>query len=174
MDRVLRTSLRGVRCRRICRYLTFVGLTLLTNSMCSSGASRPDSGGIADGYPYIKLDVVTIPPPNGPDTAAIDTEPLPRCCTEAVILTPNVGAGPCTFALPDPPPPHLDDVGVYLNRNLVDADSTDGWTYDPTKTSIVFVGASCEAIMSDAQAPVVQLFCRCPPFPCGYPGDLCF
>ena len=168
MDRVFWTALRGVRRGGIgVRALAIVGLALLANTACSSGESRPDASGTPHEGPYIDLDA--IPAPDATDKVATDTQPLPPCCTEAVVLSPVVGATPCSFALPDPPPPYLDDVGVYLDKNLVDSHSTDGWAYDSTKTSIVFLGTSCETITSGSQAEVVQMLCSCVP-----PCQLCF
>jgi hypothetical protein len=162
MERVFWTALWDVRRGGIgARALAVVGLALLANTACSSSESRPDASGAPDGGLFIYLD--TIPAPDATGKVAIDTQPLPPCCTEAVTLSPMVGAAPCSFALPDPPPPYLDDVGVYLNKNLVEGHSTDGWAYDSTKTSIVFLGTSCETIMSGSQAEVVQLVCSCVP-----------
>ena len=168
MEQVFWTALWGVRRGGIgARSLAIVGLTLLANTACSSGETRPDASGASDGGFFIYLD--TIPAADATDKVAIDTQPLSPCCTEAATLNPIVSSTPCSFALPDPPPPYLNDVGVYLNTNLVDGHSTDGWAYDSTKTGIVFLGTSCETIMSGSQSEVVQMLCSCVS-----PCELCF
>jgi hypothetical protein len=160
MEQAFWTALWGVKRDGVgARALAVVGMVLLATTACSSGNSRPDASGAPDRGLFIYLD--TIPVADATDKVAIDVQPLPPCCTGAVTLSPMVGATPCSFALPDPPPPYPDDVGVYLNRNLVEGHSTDGWAYDSTKTSIVFLGTSCETIMSGPQAAVVQMICSC-------------
>jgi len=152
--------------------LRFVGLALLVNAACSSGESRTDVSRNPDAGVYILLDA--IPFPDAAEKVAIDTQALPPCCTTGVTLSPLVGAMPCSFALPDPPPPYPNDVAVYLNKSLVDGHSTDGWAYDPTTATIVFLGTSCETIESSPQNAVVQMLCSCAPPPCGgFSSDLC-
>jgi hypothetical protein len=106
------------------------------------------------------------------DTAggAADMPVLPLCCSGAVTLRPVSAATPCSFAVPDPPP-DPNDTAVYLNRYLVYRGDPDGWTFDPTTSTIVFTGAACDTIMSGAQDSVVQMLCACSPLPC--PGG-CF
>jgi hypothetical protein len=152
--------------------LRLVGLALLANTACSPGEGRRDASRNPEAGVYVVLD--TIPVPDAADKVAIDTQALPLCCTEGVTLSLLVGATPCSFALPDPPLPNPNDFFIYLNDSLVDGHSTDGWAYDPTTASIVFLGTSCENIKSSPQDAVVQMLCRCVASPCGgYSSDLC-
>jgi hypothetical protein len=69
----------------------------------------------------------------------------------------------CTFTLTSTPP-DINNIGVYLDTNLVSKDSANGWSFGPNNGTIVLNGSSCDKIMSGAATTVRVLF--------GCPGQL--
>jgi len=116
-------------------------------------------GGIGPVVVLIKLDVAENTSPD----AGPDVPPMPGCCWTALPLTP-VGTGePCSFTVPGTQPDSR-VLQVYLNNDLVERYDLDGgpaYYYDPTSSTVVFTGASCDTILSSPQDPVVQMVCDC-------------
>jgi hypothetical protein len=67
--------------------------------------------------------------------------------------------GSCTFPL-SPPPPAPQNVAVNVDGTRVAQDPTQmgGWNYGPGNNSIVFYGATCEALKSGASKDVQIIF----------------
>ena len=66
----------------------------------------------------------------------------------------------CTFALARTPP-DVNNIAVYLDKNLVDQDPTNGWSLGPNSQTIILNGTSCDRITSGAATQVQVLF-GCP------------
>jgi len=69
----------------------------------------------------------------------------------------------CTFTL-DEVPPDINNVGVYLDKNLVQKDSVNGWSFGGGNRTIQLNGEACEMVTS-GQATEVQLLFGCPGVP---------
>jgi len=59
------------------------------------------------------------------------------------------------------PPPDKDNIAVYLNKNLVAMDDTDGWSFGADTSTIILNGAPCDEVMAGAGSTVQILF-GCP------------
>jgi hypothetical protein len=71
----------------------------------------------------------------------------------------------CTFDLVQTPP-DPSNVAVYLDKNLVQQDSSNGWSFSGNSWTVVLNGSSCNEIMSGRAATVQVLFgCGGPPPP---------
>ena len=79
----------------------------------------------------------------------------------AAFSTISKSVATCTFSLASPPP-DPNDVAVYLNKNLVDKDPTNGWAFGASDQTIVLAGTSCATIMSSTTGAVVQILFGCP------------
>jgi hypothetical protein len=66
----------------------------------------------------------------------------------------------CVFML-SVPPPDANNVGVYLDKNLVAKDDVSGWSFGANSKSIVLNGAACDKVASGT-ASVVQVLFGCP------------
>jgi hypothetical protein len=69
-------------------------------------------------------------------------------------------AAGCTFAI-DAAPSDPSSVGVYLDKNLVPQDSSNGWTFGATPRSVVLHGSSCDKTLLDTATVVQVLFLGC-------------
>jgi hypothetical protein len=68
----------------------------------------------------------------------------------------------CTFVAPNPPP-DPNNIAVYLDKNLVQKDASNGWSFGSNNQTIVLNGSSCAKITSGSASNVQILF--------GCPGD---
>jgi hypothetical protein len=71
-------------------------------------------------------------------------------------------AATCTFALAAIPP-DPNDVAVYLNKNMVPQDASNGWSYGANSQTVLLHGSFCDQALSEP-AGVVQAL-----FSCGLP-----
>lgn len=77
----------------------------------------------------------------------------------------------CTFTLSLEPGADLTNVAVYLDKNLVQKDPANGWSFGANNQSIVLNGAACEKVKSGA-ASKVEILVGCagdPPPPSTIP-----
>jgi hypothetical protein len=71
----------------------------------------------------------------------------------------------CTFAL-DAMPPDPNWVGVYLDKNIVPRDASNGWSFGATAQTILFYGGVCDQALAEPPGAVQVLFgCGAPPPP---------
>ena len=63
----------------------------------------------------------------------------------------------CTFVSPTAPP-DPNKVTVYLDKNLVPKDATNGWSFGATSKTIILNGTTCAAVTSGAASTVQLLF----------------
>ena len=63
----------------------------------------------------------------------------------------------CTFAL-EKTPPDVNNIAVYLDKNLVTKDAANGWSFGANSLTIVLNGTTCDKIMSGAASTVQVLF----------------
>jgi hypothetical protein len=76
-------------------------------------------------------------------------------------LTSIVGqVSSCTYALTTPPP-DLDNIAVYLDKQIVPRGDSNGWLLGQDSRSVVFVGSSCEGIKAEKYKQV-QVYYGCP------------
>jgi hypothetical protein len=66
----------------------------------------------------------------------------------------------CTFTSPTAPP-DVNNVAVYLDKNLVQKDNANGWSFGANSQTFVLNGSSCDKITSGA-ASNVQILFGCP------------
>ena len=66
----------------------------------------------------------------------------------------------CTFTL-STTPPDPKNIAVYLDKNLVEQNDADGWSFGGGSKSIVLNGATCDKVTSGAASSVEVLF-GCP------------
>ena len=66
----------------------------------------------------------------------------------------------CTFTLADPPP-DPNNVAVYENKQLVPKDSTNGWNFGTTTSTILLLGSYCDNLRV-AETTTVQILFGCP------------
>jgi hypothetical protein len=69
----------------------------------------------------------------------------------------------CTFTLTSTPP-DINNVAVYLDKNLVDKDATNGWSFGGGNRSILLNGTTCDKVTS-GQATNVEILFGCPGVP---------
>jgi hypothetical protein len=77
-------------------------------------------------------------------------------------LTSISKAATCTFALAEIPPDPK-DVAVYLNKNMVPRDASNGWSFGANSQTVLLHGSFCEQALSEP-AGIVQVL-----FACGLP-----
>jgi hypothetical protein len=63
----------------------------------------------------------------------------------------------CTFVLPGAPP-DPGNIAVYLDKQRVEEDPVNGWTYGVTTSTIVFNGTYCDRLVSALDITVQVLF----------------
>jgi hypothetical protein len=69
----------------------------------------------------------------------------------------------CSFSLTDKPT-DATNAAVYVNKELVQKDDPDGWSYGPDGTTIELTGATCEKVKSERETAVQVLYgCKVPP-----------
>jgi hypothetical protein len=69
----------------------------------------------------------------------------------------------CSFSLTDKPS-DATNAAVYVNKELVQKDDPDGWSYGPDGKTIELTGATCEKVKSERETAVQVLFgCKVPP-----------
>jgi hypothetical protein len=66
----------------------------------------------------------------------------------------------CTFTSTSPPS-DPSNVAVYLNKNLVNQDPANGWSFGANNQTIVLNGTSCDTIMSSSGTASVQILFGC-------------
>jgi hypothetical protein len=66
----------------------------------------------------------------------------------------------CTFTLTTTPP-DINNIGVYLDKNLVQQDPDNGWSFGGGQKSIVLNGDACTKVTS-GQATTVEILFGCP------------
>jgi hypothetical protein len=66
----------------------------------------------------------------------------------------------CTFTLTTTPP-DINNIGVYLDKNLVQQDPDNGWSFGGGNQSIVLNGDTCKKVTS-GQATSVEILFGCP------------
>lgn len=76
------------------------------------------------------------------------------------LLSISKAVATCTFTL-SKEPPDPSNVAVYLDKNLVQKDAANGWSFGATAQSIVLNGAVCDKVMS-GEATSVQVLFGCP------------
>jgi hypothetical protein len=77
------------------------------------------------------------------------------------------GTMSCTITFPSAPP-DLNNVAVYVDKQLVPKDSANGWSYGATTTAIELTGSYCDYLLT-AQTTSVQVLFGCP----GMPPPMC-
>jgi hypothetical protein len=55
-------------------------------------------------------------------------------------------------------PPDVNNIAVYLDKNLVQKDASNGWSYGPNTQTIVLNGTTCDQITSGKASTVQVLF----------------
>jgi hypothetical protein len=83
----------------------------------------------------------------------------PQALTDA-FSTISKAVTTCTFTSPTSPP-DVNNVAVYLDKNLVQKDNANGWSFGANDKTIVLNGSSCAKITSGA-ASNVQILYGCP------------
>ncbi len=73
----------------------------------------------------------------------------------------------CTITFPSAPP-DLNNVAVYVDKQLVPKDPANGWSYGATTTFIELTGSYCDYLLT-AQTTSVQVLFGCP----GMPPPMC-
>jgi len=66
----------------------------------------------------------------------------------------------CTFTLTTTPP-DINNIWVYLDKNLVQQDPSNGWSFGGGQKSVVLNGSSCDKVTS-GQASTVEILYGCP------------
>jgi hypothetical protein len=66
----------------------------------------------------------------------------------------------CTYALATPPP-DPNNLAVYLDKQIVPRDASNGWVLGPDQRSILFTGSYCEGIKAQ-EYKLVQVYFGCP------------
>jgi len=66
----------------------------------------------------------------------------------------------CTFGLATVPP-DLANIAVYLDKQIVPRNDSDGWTLGLDSKSVIFAGSACEGIKSEKYKQV-QVYFGCP------------
>jgi len=87
----------------------------------------------------------------------------PQQLSDALNAISKIVATTCTFQTPMPPP---DDskVWVYVDKQLVDENAADGWTFGATSSTIVLTGSTCQNLLAGV-ASSVQVIFGCPDVP---------
>lgn len=65
-------------------------------------------------------------------------------------------------------PPDLNNVAVYVDKQLVPKDPANGWSYGATTSAIELTGSYCDHLLT-AQTASVQVLFGCP----GMPPPMC-
>jgi hypothetical protein len=69
----------------------------------------------------------------------------------------------CTFSLTDIPA-DMTNTAIYVNKELVEKDDPNGWSYGSDNKTIELKGATCEKIKGERSAAVQVMFgCKIPP-----------
>jgi Mg-chelatase subunit ChlD len=69
----------------------------------------------------------------------------------------------CSFSLTDIPA-DMTNTAVYVNKDLVEKDDPNGWTFGPDGKTIELTGTTCDKVKSERTATVQVLFgCKVPP-----------
>jgi hypothetical protein len=114
-----------------------------------AGAGDPPGSGVRDvGYES------PCPPYSPP-------QPIPgTCCGNPGTLNPVSPDTPCIFAVPllvpDP-----NNAAVYLDKNLVTQDATNGWLFGDTTSTVVLYGTTCDKVVAEGASASVQFVCVC-------------
>ncbi len=69
----------------------------------------------------------------------------------------------CSFVSPSPPPDPA-NVAVYLDKQLVQKDAANGWSFGATQQTIILNGSTCERVKS-GDATTVEILFGCPGAP---------
>jgi hypothetical protein len=69
-------------------------------------------------------------------------------------------AAGCTFAI-DATPTDPSSVGVYLDKNIVPKDASNGWTFGASPRTVVLHGSSCDQTLSNPASVIEVLFLGC-------------
>jgi hypothetical protein len=69
----------------------------------------------------------------------------------------------CVLALPNQPP-DIDNVVVYIDKQRVPRDATNGWSYEATGSYIELTGSYCESLLVARSTTIAVLF-GCPGMP---------
>jgi hypothetical protein len=69
----------------------------------------------------------------------------------------SVAVTTCTFAL-NQAPPDANNIAVYVDKNLVEKDPANGWSYGANSLTVVLNGTTCDKITSGAATQVQVLF----------------
>ena len=72
----------------------------------------------------------------------------------------SVAVASCTFTLNEVPP-DVNNVAVYLDKNLVPQDPANGWSFGASSQVIVLNGSTCEKVKAST-ASTVQVLFGCP------------
>jgi len=67
----------------------------------------------------------------------------------------------CNFTLSAHPGADMNNVAVYLDKNLIQKDDANGWSFGTNQTSIVLNGSVCDKVMS-GEASSVEVIFGCP------------
>ena len=66
----------------------------------------------------------------------------------------------CTFSLSSPPP-DPNNLAVYLDKQIVPRDASNGWMLATDQRSVLFVGSYCDGIKAESYQQV-QVYFGCP------------
>jgi hypothetical protein len=83
----------------------------------------------------------------------------PQALTDA-FATISKAVTTCTFNL-STTPPDVNNISVYIDKNLVEKDGANGWSLGANSLTIVLNGTTCDKITSGAATQVQVLF-GCP------------
>ena len=109
----------------------------------SSGDGSPDVGSAGEL-------LVCLPDP-------LDAEP---CGSTQGPLQPVEPGAPCVLAIPAPLV-DSNNVAVYVNKNLVLEDRTNGWAYGPTTATLILTGTYCDLLIANPSESKVELVVGC-------------
>ena len=132
--------------------LGWVAIGLVLGSACTCGGLKVKSNGDVDAAPDALgvYDCFYQPP-----------QPIPgTCCFNPTTLDPVSPTTPCVLASPLWPSV-LNDVAVYVDRNLVPRDAANGWDYDATTSTVVLFGTYCDTVVAEGPNASVLFICNC-------------
>ncbi len=77
-------------------------------------------------------------------------------------------AATCTYALV-PVPPAPSKVGVYLDKDMVPQDASNGWTFGASSQTVILHGTFCDQALDESPGAVQALFACDAPLPVSLP-----
>ena len=119
----------------------------------------------ASGFPVYVVGI-------GPSTSNLDSMAVaggttshypatsPQQLTDALDKISKIVALTCNFQTPQAPP-DINQVWVYVDKQLATQNDPNGWSFGPTSSDIVLTGTLCDSVMA-GQASTVQIVFGCP------------